>query len=111
MYFGFMKLERNQNPPKMKKRGRRGRVHLVFADRADGAGAPVLPLRRSGPPHRGRRVGGGGAKGVGGGLTGSFIHTERRLVGEQGGGGGLLKSLIKPMRSSQNICNTLKSKI
>ena len=36
-------------------------LHLVFTDGADGSRASMLPLGRAGPPHRGRRVGGGGA--------------------------------------------------
>lgn len=54
--------------------------HLVFADRADRSRASMLPLRGSGPSHRGWGCEGGGwAKRVGGGLTSSFVHTERSL--------------------------------
>ncbi len=55
----------------------------MFADGADWSSASMLALRGSRPPHCGGCVGGGRAERMGGGLTSSFIHTERGLMGEQ----------------------------
>lgn len=52
--------------------------YLVFADCAHWSCATVLTLRRSRPSHLDRRRG-GGAEGVGGSLTSSFVHAERGL--------------------------------
>lgn len=77
---------RRHNPWKWPKTWNSSWLHfdyLVVTDCADWSCASVLPLTGSWASHCGWCIGGGRAKRVRGGLTGSFIHTERRLMKRQ----------------------------